>query len=431
MSNDISLVQSQRDTLLALSGIDRFLTRTQLRLASGREVNSVADSPTDFFQISSLRRRAQLFLERRDQVEQSVSSLQAQLDGLESIDSLLGQLRGLVIRARAESQEQRIETTQNFQEVGEQIQTLLNDISYQGLNLLRGNQAQLQTRFSEATESDLTINGVDLRSTAFQATDAERTLLGGLFDNAFLDRAALDVNLTALGFIAELAQATPDSLGFTLPGGATTVNNYVNSHIDLIRRGVINNPTSATANLVETFTVELPLNVGGRSEANVQFRFTIEVIPGTAYDTSGDNFTNLARAAPPVNADQFPAGFTLGDITELHILGRFDGFTRIGAAQEGLALTDAIVAQIEQAQERIETISARFANALEILQTRSGFAEQYATRLNGGADRLELADTAEEATLLTALRTRNQLAIQQLAISGQNQQAILALFATD
>ena len=62
-----------------------------------------------------------------------------------------------------------------------------------------------------------------------------------------------------------------------------------------------------------------------------------------------------------------------------------------------------------------------------ILQTRLDFTDQYVNTLNTGADALTLADLNEEGANLVALQTRQQLGIQSLAISGQQQQAILAL----
>ena len=55
------------------------------------------------------------------------------------------------------------------------------------------------------------------------------------------------------------------------------------------------------------------------------------------------------------------------------------------------------------------------------------FTNEYVNTLQGGSDKLTLADLNEEGANLVALQTRQQLGIQSLSIAGQQQQAILAL----
>ena len=63
-----------------------------------------------------------------------------------------------------------------------------------------------------------------------------------------------------------------------------------------------------------------------------------------------------------------------------------------------------------------------------LLQTRLSFTAQYATTLQGGADKLTLADVNKESTNLVTLQTRQQLSIQSLSIATQSEQAVLRLF---
>src|SRR6185437_10821030 len=62
------------------------------------------------------------------------------------------------------------------------------------------------------------------------------------------------------------------------------------------------------------------------------------------------------------------------------------------------------------------------------LQTRLDFTSQYATTLQGGSDKLTVADVNVESTNLVTLQTRQQLAIQSLSIATQSDQAVLRLF---
>ncbi|HAE03610.1 MAG TPA: flagellin-like protein, partial [Rhodospirillaceae bacterium] len=71
--------------------------------------------------------------------------------------------------------------------------------------------------------------------------------------------------------------------------------------------------------------------------------------------------------------------------------------------------------------------SAELGTNVAILQTRLDFTNEYVNTLQGGSDKLTLADLNEEGANLVALQTRQQLGIQSLSIAGQQQQAILAL----
>ena len=72
-------------------------------------------------------------------------------------------------------------------------------------------------------------------------------------------------------------------------------------------------------------------------------------------------------------------------------------------------------------------MSSQLGSNVAILQTRLDFTDQYVNTLEGGSDKLTLADLNEEGANLVALQTRQQLGIQSLSIAGQQQQSILAL----
>ena len=166
MSSDISLTFSQRNSLLTLQEIDTFFTRTQRRLSTGRDINDVTDDPIRFFQANNLVRRSGLFDERRREIDQAISTAQASLEGIESLDELFDQLVGVVRGARSQTQVERAQATLNFEEILSQIDLLIDDIEYQGLNLLNNANTRLDVRFSDESISELTLQGLNVRASA-------------------------------------------------------------------------------------------------------------------------------------------------------------------------------------------------------------------------------------------------------------------------
>ncbi len=103
------------------------------------------------------------------------------------------------------------------------------------------------------------------------------------------------------------------------------------------------------------------------------------------------------------------------------------GFTNLGANNSAVSFASTVINRIDEAVSRLRATSAELGSNVAILQTRLDFTEAYVNELETGSDKLTLADLNEEGANLVALQTRQQLGIQSLAISGQQQQAVLAL----
>ena len=104
-----------------------------------------------------------------------------------------------------------------------------------------------------------------------------------------------------------------------------------------------------------------------------------------------------------------------------------NGFSQLGDNNSNLNIVDETVAQIEGAVDRLKAASVELGGNVSLLQTRSDFSQSYTDTLSTGADKLTLADINEEGANLTALQTRQQLGTEALAISGDQQSAVLTL----
>lgn len=317
MSSDITLTGAQRSALLTLQNVADLSDRTQNRLTTGKKVNSVVDNAVAFFQSKSLNDRAADFTDRKDGIDQGISSITAALGGLEQLDQLLKQMKGVAEASKTQTMTERASATTQFQELGNQISLLIEDASYQGLNLLNNTGSQLDVAFSTRTASRLQVDGFDLNATSVTATGT-RSLFTGI--------------------------------------------NTVNA-------------------------------VGG-FDGSLDF-VGISALTGTGL-ASTDAMT-------------------------------FSNFNQIGTNNSYIGAVDQIVTNLDSAISRVRATSAELGTNVAILQTRLDFTNEYVNTLQGGSDKLTLADLNEEGANLVALQTRQQLGIQSLSIAGQQQQAILAL----
>ncbi len=300
MAQSIALTAGQRSALLTLQNVQDLSERTQTRLSTGRKINSVVDDAVNFFKAKALTDRAEDFNLKKDGIDQGISSITAALDAIESIDSLVKQMKGIVEAARSQSQTERGTATTQLEELGKQIYQLVEDASYQGLNLLNNTSSKLEVSFSTRTASELEVAGFALNATA-------------------------------------VAAGTLDSRIFSV----------------------------------------------------------------VAFSGSG--------------------GFAFSTF------GASNGFTAFAANNSMVSLAAGMLTILDNAVSRLRSQAAKLGTNVAILETRLDFTKTYVNTLEGGSDKLTLADLNEEGANLIALQTRQQLGIQSLSIAGQQQQAILAL----
>ncbi|WP_420549386.1 flagellin [Curvivirga sp.] len=297
--SDIALTAAQRGSLLSLQDTQALSERTQTRLTTGKKINSVVDDAVNFFRAKALSDRAEDFSLRKDNIDQGISALNSTLQAIESIDALVKQMKGIVEASRSQSTQERQAATTQFEEVGTQIFQLIEDASYQGLNLLSNTNAVLDVAFGVRTASRLTVTGLDLNETDGDAVN-------GLFSVGVFSANGQNINISNFG----------------LSGGS---------------------------------------------------------------------------------------------------------FTSYGSANSNVGFANDMITVIDKSISRLRGHASTLGSNVAILQTRLDFTNTYVNELSTGSDKLTLADLNEEGANLVALQTRQQLGIQSLSISGQQQQAILSL----
>jgi len=288
MSSNIVLGNATRQNLLSLQGINSNISTVQNHLATGLKVASAVDNAVLFFQAQGLDNRASDLNERKSTIDQGISSLTTATQATQSVVSILQQLQGLLNSAKTETAAQRASTSKQFNTLSLQLNNLVNDASYQGLNLVNSTASVLSLQFSITSTSLLKIHG-------------------------FNQTVSKLVTAQAVGKASVLATA---------------------------------------------------------------------LVTGTFSKASASGTSVFDKAFNTIQ-------------------------TAIFAAQA-------------QAQS--------LGGNVTFLQTRLDFTSQYITTLQGGGDKLTVADVNVESTNLVTLQTSQQLAIQSLSIATQSEQNVLRLF---
>ncbi len=84
---------------------------------------------------------------------------------------------------------------------------------------------------------------------------------------------------------------------------------------------------------------------------------------------------------------------------------------------------------IDKVSEMLKTRSKLLSFDQNTITLREDYTQQFVSTLEGGADKLTLADLNEEAANLLALQTSQQLGVQALSLSNQQTQGVLRLLS--
>jgi flagellin-like hook-associated protein FlgL len=190
----------------------------------------------------------------------------------------------------------------------------------------------------------------------------------------------------------------------------------------------INGAGGATLNSVSgltTGTTEFEINTTRQALA-AQFNDVLDQIDQVAQD-AGYNGTNLL-ASGDLNVTFNETGTASLTVTG----GEFDATSLGVAASSGNFQTDtAVDAALDDVDAALTTIrnqSSVFESNASIITTRQDFTENLSNTLTAGADDLVLSDTNEDAAILLALQTRQQMVATMLSLTNSDAANVLRLF---
>ena len=434
MSN-IVLSSGVRQNLLALQSTTRTAQQTQLRLATGKKVNSAIDDPVNYFTSDGLNNRANLLSGLLDGISNGIQTIQAASSGIDGIVKLVQSAQATIRQALNDAAANR-PTKTGTTALASAAETAATNLSAQDVALNK----KVQEASAGAGAVAATLGGAGNLGIAANSTV---TLQAGNTTYSFQTNA----NLTVRDLVAEInksgiATASVDSQGrFSVTGtGSSTLKVLVGS-----------DPTSTTGaqfdgtdNLgfsgadVTALTTGVTVTANSAVRANLidQYNSLRTQIDKLAQD-AGYNGTNLlaGNQLKVIFNEKTGASRNSLDIQGFSITA--DGLGIQSAAnafvtgstnfQNDTDLTNADQA-LTTALSTLRSTASTLGSNLSVVQTRQDFTKSLATTLKTGADNLVLADSNEEGASLLALQTRQQLSQTALSLASQADQSVLKLF---
>ncbi|MCP4500859.1 MAG: hypothetical protein GY822_12935, partial [Deltaproteobacteria bacterium] len=270
---NVTLSAAMRSNLLSLQSTQGMLQQATGRMTTGLKISSPIDDAVKFFQSKALNDRASDLNDRKSQIDQGVSTLDVALETTGKIEELLSQMKGIVSSAatKTESKTERTQMDTQLIELSKQIENLVNDASYQGLNLLNSASSKLSVRFSEKADSKLEVNGVDFRvkdnDDLFKSHQGTARLIGSDLNKIVEEGLGFAANLGTYTFTGDAVGDEGDQ-GGNLIVGENTLDAFNLKVKDAVQglENTISNVRAAASNLATNAAI---LNV--RSDFTEQY----------------------------------------------------------------------------------------------------------------------------------------------------------------
>ena len=225
--SDIALSAASRQSLLSLQATQSNVDKTNGRLSTGMKVASAIDDAVAFFQAKALTDRAEDLSTRKDKIDQGVSALKVTVSATTSAAALIKNMKGILDAARSQTATQRASSAQQLNQLVYQIDKLVRDASYQGLNLLNSSTSTLSVYFSEKSDAKIDVKGIN-------------ALASKMFINS--QNNALSIAVTgaasAIGVVSKMGLCQLSLFKISTVAGQNALNSKINNVLANLDRSI-------------------------------------------------------------------------------------------------------------------------------------------------------------------------------------------------
>ncbi len=427
----ITLSNGVRQNLLSLQSTADLVQQTQLRLGTGKRVNSAIDNPVNYFTSATLQGRAGLLTSLLDGMSNGIQTITAASNGIDAITKLVQSAQATIKQALQEAAQNRPNktgsalagvgaTNTEIKDTGKGLQDITLDKKLEEATVGGGALAATATSSGNlgiATGSDVTITAGPTSYTFETTPDMTVRDLVNNINNSGIATASVDTmgkfTITGTGssplkFNIEGAAAGDglDNLGFS----STDISAFTGTGVSVASTSTVR------ANLVAQFNdlreqIDKLATDAGYNGINLLAGDRLQIVFNEKGGAQRSTMQVQGNKLTALSVGILEAGSGTGQIN-------FQNDVDLSTASE--ALTTAMTS--------LRSIASNLGSQLAVVQSRQEFTKNIVNTLKTGADNLVLADTNEEGANLLALQTRQQLSQTTLSLAAQADQSVLKLF---
>jgi len=385
-----------RGALFTLQNNQQAVQQAQLRLATGKRVNSALDNPNSYFRAANLTSRANDLSNLIDDMTQATNVMQATSKGLDSIKSLIDSAKSLVGKASQSGQNNTLTGTLTTPLKADN--KVVADVGMAtgkkiSLSVAGGTAVNVVTLGATTTVQDV-IDGINSNTTLNpngSGTSVKAALVGG------------NLQITSMsGKTVSLTSDDTDTNLQKLLGAKTNEGNAVaaagTDFVDVTRKTMAGQFDDMLKQIDQT------IQDAGYGGVNLLQGQDLKV----TFNETGTSSINVKSVNYTANGQLGIANSTNSFISNDDV--------------------DVASANLKKASDKIAAQAAVFAANQTVIQNRTSFTNNMIQTLNSGSDSLTMADQNQESANQLALNTRQQLAQTTLSLASQADAAITRLF---
>ncbi len=411
--SDIALSASVRQNLLSLQSTAELLATTQIRLSTGKKVNTALDDPTNFFTAAGLDSRASDISNLLDGMSNGVQVLQAANAGITSLQKLVDAAKSVatqVLQAPVGYSVKASATSLAPTGAGALgVVGTAADITNAGTNSLQSKTFIFTPATGAATTITISnvvaagnVNSIDAFNTALAA--AGLGLTASLASNGSItltssnDNASQTLTLGAVAAANNIALGGTDTEVLVIPTGGLAGKPLADAASQTLRSNLVSQYNNVIAqitttaqdasfngiNLLNGYDLKLTFNETGKSTLTIK---------GVTFDATGLGLASLVSGTDFLDN----------------------------------ASANATMTKLTSASSSLRAQASNLGSNLSVVQIRQDFSKNLINVLQTGSANLTLADTNEEAANSQALATRQSIAVSALALANQAQASVLQL----
>ncbi len=174
--SQVSLSSAARQNLLALQNTAKLLEATQTNLSTGKKVNSALDDAASYFASEGFINSANDLSSLKDSMSTALQTIEAAANAIESLTSVVQQLQGIVNSAlQTTDNSTRAAYATQYDALLTQLDSLANDATFNGTNLVNSISSQLKVNFNATNTTSLTVQGSNLTSSGMGVGGAQNS----------------------------------------------------------------------------------------------------------------------------------------------------------------------------------------------------------------------------------------------------------------
>ena len=380
----ISLTAGMRANLVNLQNTSKMMEQTQVRLNTGKKVNSALDDPMSYFTAASHMSRADDLGTLKNGMSEAIQTITAANDGITSMIALIEEAKSKAVSAKSADEGTDGSTVSfDISDVSANDVITIGGTGYMACN----NAGADQFGINEGT-GGAEITAMNLMQMINSETDA--AIAGG------------DIKASVSGTTITIYSA----------GSSDIASGDITTSLDTTVNAASGDEVAALAEQYETLISQLDEL---RDDAAYKGVNLMDVSHTLTVDFEGDSKLDVE-------------GFDGSILNGLKI-----SQTAVTDATHGVewgddTAIDTDIEKLDAAMKYLERQASSLASSLSIVSTRQDFTQNMINNLTTGADNLTLADMNEEGANMLMLQTQQSLGSTSLSLAAQAAQSVLRLF---